>query len=123
MYAKLNESDQKELDVLNDKVKEAVEQRKEWLEKKMIEYAKFQIGEEIYALNIHKYGGALGTVSEFYLYPEPQEFRKEELNICYQYETSRNCYSNTSSQEGACFVTKQEYIEFKQKELDYITSK
>lgn len=48
MQKELSKQDQKKLDKLNLDVENAIKKRKEWLDSKMTEYAKLQVGDDIY---------------------------------------------------------------------------
>ena len=71
----------------------------------MAEYAKVQIGDDIFDLST---GIKLGTVSRLYRYWTKQNKLLDcTLSIEYEYNTGGNCYDNTSRQTGLLFGDKK----------------
>lgn len=117
----MKEQDIVKLNKLNKRVEEAIKERSEWLDSKMPEYAKVQVGEDIYDL---KFGVKLGVVSEHYRYWKDmgEDVRDNYLEINYEYNTGGNCYDNTS--RGHVLVgTKDDLIKYKEAELVLLFSK
>lgn len=103
----LTEAEREELQTLNDEVTTAINKRKEWLDKKMAEKAHLKIGDEIYDC---RKGTKLGVVSRHYRYwaDRDEGVRDSSLDINYEYETSPNCFDNTSRQIGVSFGSRED---------------
>ena len=101
----MNDKDKQELDGLNTAVDLATEERTKWLDDKMPEYADIAIGEDIYDISS---GRRLGTVSRHYRYHAGDLRFDTELSINYEYETSKNCFDNTSRQIVLNYGTKNQ---------------
>lgn len=85
-----------ELKALNAEFFVAMEKRKAWMDAHMTDFARYQVGDEIFAMSN---GARLGVVSKLYRYwgsdnRDPQY--DTEMNIEYEYCTGNNCYDNTS---------------------------
>jgi hypothetical protein len=92
----MNVADNNRLDELNASVDGAIQARTDWLDQKMAQYAKVQVGEEIYNIDT---GQRLGVVSKHYRYQAGQnKLFDTRLSISYEYETSSGCFDNTSRQ-------------------------
>lgn len=110
----MKEQDRLKLDELNKRVEDAIKERRKWLDSKMPEYAKVQVGEAIYDLNK---GIKLGVVSKHYRYWQDRDegVRDTSLDINYEYNTGGNCYDNTSRQY-VCVGTIEDLIKHKKEE-------
>ena len=75
-----------EIAVLNQKVDEAINKRKAFLDSKMSEVAKVKIGEEIYNLET---GQLLGVVTELYRYWDNRNERYVGMPLLF---IIRGCY-------------------------------
>ena len=95
----LTDCEQAHLDELNVAVKLAIDARRKWLDKKMLECSALKPGDKIFDLCT---GRQLGVVSRLYRYHcEHGEVVFDTSVKCdYEYETSPNCFSNTSRQPG-----------------------
>ncbi len=91
------------LDGLNKAVHDAIEERRKWLDIKMPEYGDFQVGDVICN---GRTGERLGVVTGLYRYWRDRDdgIRDTSMSIDYRYETSSNCFDNTSRQIGVWFV-------------------
>lgn len=98
----MTESDQKQLEDMNMAVKEAIRLRREWLDRKMEEYADVKVGEVLYELGS---GQPVGVVSRLYRYWQDRDegVRDTHLDVNYEYNTGGNCFDNTSRQDGSDF--------------------
>jgi hypothetical protein len=101
------------LEIFNNEVESLLKKRKDYLDKKAIELSKVKIGEDLYDLKTFK---KLGKVSEIYCYSETC------FDISYQYETSKNCFDNTSNK---CLTeynlgTKKQMIERMEESIQYL---
>jgi hypothetical protein len=72
-----------ELAALNAAVNDALRKRREWMDKHMTDYAKFQVGDELVDMRT---GRVLGTVCELYRYWGGRDDR---------YDTSNTSTANT----------------------------
>lgn len=97
MQKQLTDEDRVRLDELNNAVALAIQQRRQWLDGKMAEYAEMQIGDDVYDLESCV---KVGTVAEHYRYwaDSDEGVRDTSLSIEYMVETSPNCFDNTSRQ-------------------------
>lgn len=97
MQRPLSDSDKERLDQLNAAVSTAIYARRDWLDSKMTEYAEMQVGEYAYDLESCR---KVGRVSELYRFWRDRNdgVRDTALSIEYQFETSPNCFDNTSRQ-------------------------
>lgn len=82
--------------------------RKAWMDAHMADYARFQIGDEIYDLTT---GSKLGTVTEHYRYWASDPRFDDNMSIYYRYKTYQpfggyELIDNTSRQTGVMFGTK-----------------
>jgi len=96
----LTEEEQAELSALNADVKAAIEKRRAWLDAKMAECSSLKVGDDIYDLNSVQ---RLGRVARLYRYWRDRDegVRDNSLHCDYKFETSPNCYDNTSRYGGA----------------------
>ena len=85
-----------ELESLNAEVTAVLAKRKAWMDAHMADFAKVQVGEEIWDLrSVH----CLGTVSKLYRYwGDHNPLYDTSMSVCYQYHTGNNIYDNTSRQ-------------------------
>lgn len=103
----MTENDQAELDALNKAVDDAICTRREWLDKKMHEYSKLKVGDDIYDLNK---GIKVGVVSKLYRYwTGKDDLRDDSLDTNYEYDTGCG-HSNTSCQHTTSFGTRPDAI-------------
>lgn len=104
----LTPEEQGELDALNAAVEDAVARRTAWLDAKMVEVARFKVGDTVYDLAT---GSQLGVVSEIYRYHARNPPYDRYCYVDYQFQTSPNCYDNTSRQPGLRVGSLAEVIE------------
>lgn len=104
----LTENEQGELADLNTAVSAAIEARRAWLDAKMHETSRLQVGDDLYDLDK---GVKVGTVSELYRYWRDRDegVRDKSAHCDYQYETSPRCFDNTSRQSRS-FGTREDAI-------------
>ena len=95
----LTDCEQDVLDALNARVKLAMDARKKWLDEKMLECSALKPGDEIFDIRT---GRRLGVVSKLYRYhcEHGGGLFDTSVKCDYEYETSPNCFSNTSRQTG-----------------------
>lgn len=86
-----------ELAVLNSEVSAVLAKRKAWMDAHMVDFARVQVGDDIYNLQT---GSKLGTVSRHYRYWDAQQnpLYDTAMDVCYEYHTGNNCFDNTSRQ-------------------------
>jgi hypothetical protein len=97
---------------LNKAVEAALAERKAWMDSHMPDYAKYKIGEELFDL---KTGERLSVVSSYYRYWSGHNPSLDTtMNIEYQFETSRNCFDNTSRQPARSIGNAEE-LEWKRR--------
>jgi len=102
----LNADEESELEALNVAVQAAIDSRREWLDAKMRETSKLQVGDEIYDVAT---GEKLGVVSRLYRYHTGRnDLYDTHVECDYQYETRPGCFGNTSSQSGRVFGTRED---------------
>ena len=89
----------RELGDLNKEVNTVLAKRKAWMDANMALFAKVQIGEPIFDLDI---GRKLGVVSRHYRYWDAQRnpLYDTGMDIACEYETSPMIFDNTSRQSG-----------------------
>ena len=112
----MKEIDNDTLRVLNEDIEIAIKNRTAFLDRKMEEYAKVAIGEDMYNL---KTGKLLGVVSEHYRYHEGDSRFDTSMNIKYRFTNG----SNTSSQRlhSSAIGSKSDLIERKEQDLKALT--
>lgn len=96
---------QRELDVLNRTVDEAIAKRTAWMDGHMAAFARYAVGEEIFD---RATGRRLGVVSRLYRYhgpardqAEPRDSRFDRsMSVEYEFETAPLCFDNTSRRGG-----------------------
>ncbi len=87
-----------DLAALNAAVTAALKARRDWMDAHMQDYARYQVGEEIFDMAT---GRRLGVVSELYRYQSDQNpFYDTHMSVDYQYNKGGNCFDNTSRQIG-----------------------
>lgn len=93
MQRDLTEAEEAEIARLNKAVDDVVKARTEYLDRLMVEKSLAKVGDEIYDT---KTGEKLGVISKIYRYHQG-DYKYDTGCYCdYEYETSRNCFSNTS---------------------------
>jgi hypothetical protein len=109
MKRPLTEDETAELARLNAAVSAAIEVRRDWLDAKMHECSHLQVGDDIYDLDS---GTMVGKVSELYRFWRDRDegVRDTYVHCDYRYETSPRCFSNTSSQVGRSFGTREQAV-------------
>jgi hypothetical protein len=107
----LTEDEKNELADLTAAVTAAIEARRNWLDAKMHEISRLQVGDDIYDLDS---GAKLGTVSELYRYWRDRDdgVRDTDAYCSYRYVTSPGCSDNTSRQVGRSFGTREDAIRY-----------
>jgi hypothetical protein len=103
----LTEDEKGELANLNAAVSAAIEARRTWLDDKMHETSRLQIGDDIYDLDS---GLELGRVSKLYRYWEDRDegVRDTSAYCNYEYEKYPRCFDNTSRQIGLRYGTRED---------------
>lgn len=103
----LTEDEKGELANLNAAVSAAIEARSLWLDAKMHETSRLQVGDDIYDLNS---GRSLGRVSELYRFWRDRDegVRDTSVDCSYRYETHPRSFDNTSRQSGLSFGTRED---------------
>lgn len=88
----------KDLHVLNADVTRVLAKRKSWMDAHMPDFAKVQVGEEIYDLDS---GKRLGVVSKLYRYWDGQRnpLYDTGMDVHYEFNTGSNIFDNTSRQQ------------------------
>jgi hypothetical protein len=110
----INDKEKKELEQLNRDVDLAINKRKEWLDKKTIEKARYQIGEEIYNFSD---GLLLGKVTKVYRHNPSGDLYDNGLSTHYVFTLDDQFFDNTSRYSFLCYGNKKELLEYKEKEL------
>jgi hypothetical protein len=107
----LTEDEKSELANLTAAVTAAIEARRNWLDAKMHETSRLQVGDDIYDLDS---GTRLGTVSKVYRYWRDRDegVRDTDAYCEYRYETSPRCFDNTSRQIGRSFGTREDALHY-----------
>lgn len=115
----LTPTEQAELNALNDAVDAAIETRRTWLDRKMVECSDLQPGDAIYDLNK---GTLLGQISKLYRFWRDREegVMDRSLSCDYEYETHPRCFDNTSRQVGASFGTREQAQTRLQSRADFL---
>lgn len=114
----LTDEERSELDALNEAVQEAIDARREWLDTKMHEVSALKVGDDIYDT---RSGQKLGVVSKLYRYHADQNpLFDTHVSVNYQYETGSRCFSNTSSQIGVSFGTREDAARFAKYRADFL---
>jgi hypothetical protein len=116
----LTEDEKGELENLTAAVSAAIEARREWLDAKMHETSRLQVGDDIYDLDK---GVRAGTISSLYRYwRDRDEGVRDTSAYCdYQYETSPRCFDNTSRQYRS-FGTREDAIRHAEMRTTRLTS-
>jgi hypothetical protein len=105
---RLTEDEERELSDLNAAVSAAIEARRAWLDVKMHECSRLQVGDEIY--NVDR-GTKLGTVVELYRYhTDRNDLLDTSVDCHYRYETAPRCFDNTSRQVGVSFGSREDAL-------------
>ena len=93
----LTSEDEIVLRQLNDAVSSTVATRTQWMDSKMSQYSKLQVGEEIWdILN----GVRLGIVTELYRYHAGHPSFDTSMSIHVRYHVGGEVYDNTSRQQS-----------------------
>jgi hypothetical protein len=103
----LTEDEKGELADLNAAVSAAIETRSLWLDAKMHECSRLQVGDDIYDLDS---GRRLGRVSALYRFWRDRDggVRDTSVSCHYEYETHSRCFDNTSRQLGLSCGTRED---------------
>lgn len=101
---------QKELDALNAAVERAVVERTRWMNAHMTDFAKWQVGDELFHLDT---GTRVGVVSRLYRYHGPQDSGPDAyprdarfdtaMNVEYEVNEYANVFGNSSSCHGTLY--------------------
>lgn len=94
------------LEHLNHEVKQALSNRRKWLDQNMHDRSPLKPGDDIYDVDT---GRKLGVVSKLYRYHQDRHegIYDDHSSLDFEYETSHRGFSNTSSQYGM-FGSKEE---------------
>lgn len=119
-FVKMSEQDEIKLEELNLKVKNALEERRLWLDSKMTEYAKLKVGEKIYIVST---GQCLGVISNIYRLKRDEHKGVYDncIDINYKYKTGDYSYDNTSRQYIG-WGSMSDVIAYKKSELKRISA-
>lgn len=94
---------------LNDAVDKAITDRKQWMDDHMKDFAKYQVGEQLYNLDT---GELLGTITKLYRYYAHHHPEMDRImRIDYVYKTSPNTNDNTSRHGGRLWYGNKEELE------------
>lgn len=99
------------LQLLNEEVEAVLAKRKEWMDEHMPDYAKVQVGEEIFDLRTCE---RLGVVTKLYRFHADRDPRYDtSMSIEYEFETGRRgcvVFHDNTSRHGSYFPvgTRQE---------------
>lgn len=110
----MREEDRLKLNELNRKVEDAIQERSDWLDSKMDEYAEIKVGEEIWDLVECK---KLGVVAKLYRYFGDDRSKDKHLSIDYEYQTGECCFDNTSRQPHIRVGTKEDAIRYHEEKI------
>ena len=107
---RLTDAERQHLDALNAAVVQAIQARTEWLDAKMHECSRLQIGDDIYDVNS---GARLGKVTALYRFWRDRDdgIRDTSLDCQYEYDMGSRCFDNTSRQPGRTFGTREEALQ------------
>lgn len=113
-------SDEKsELEALNTAVQAALDSRREWLDIKMHETSKLQVGDDIYDIDS---GVNLGVVTGLYRYHAGRnDLYDTSVHCDYEYRTLGGCNDNTSRQTSRFFGTREEAAQRAQFRADQLS--
>lgn len=107
----LTAEEQHELATLNTAVTRAIEDRREWLDAKMVETSSLQVGDGIYDLRT---GSRLGVVTGLYrFWRDRDDGIRDDSHYCdYRYKTSLRGFDNTSRQTARSYGTKEDALRY-----------
>ena len=109
----MNVQDELKLKELNDAVTNAIKYRRDWLDSKMEEYAKFKVGDDIYNVQALQ---KIGVVRRLYRYWSNRNdgVMDTSMDINYEYKIvgTNNSFSNTSSQPNIHYGAKEDMLDF-----------
>lgn len=105
----LTDDEKVELAALNEAVLAAIKARSAWLDVKMHECSRLQVGDDIYDVDS---GARLGKVSRLYRFWADRDdgVRDTSVSCSYEYETHPRCFDNTSRQVGVSFGTREDAL-------------
>jgi hypothetical protein len=114
MTRPLTDDETSELGNLTAAVLAAIEARRIWLDAKMRECSRLQVGDDIYNVNT---GTRLGKISKLYQYwRDRDEGVRDTSHYCdYHYQTHQGCFDNTSRQIGVSFGTREDAARYADK--------
>ena len=106
----LTDDEKAELAALNDAVTQAIETRRIWLDTKMAETSRLQVGDDIYDIGT---GALLGKVVALYRFWADRDdgIRDKSVSCHYEYTTIGGSHDNTSRQMGRSFGTREDALE------------
>jgi hypothetical protein len=109
MQRPLTDDEKGELANLTAAVSAAIAARRVWLDAKMHECSRLQVGDDIYDLTS---GTMVGTVSRLYRFwaDRDEGVRDTSVHCDYEYETSPRCFDNTSRQSGRSFGSRDDAL-------------
>lgn len=112
-----------ELALHNQAVDAAVANRKAWMDGHMKDYAKFQVGDEIYE---RESGRKLGVVTELYRYwGTNNALYDTSMSIEYKFSADGRYIDNTSSRGSYTrwkFATREEAAEYQRQQYERLKS-
>lgn len=106
----LTDEEKVELAGLNDAVTTAIENRRRWLDEKMVETSLLQVGDGLYDLDT---GSRVGTVTRLYRMNAKQHNGIYDTSVSchYEYEKEPRSFDNTSRQIGRRLGPKPALVE------------
>jgi hypothetical protein len=109
LQRRLTDEEMDDLQVLNAAVKAAIKSRSAWLDAKMHECSRLQVGDDIY--DVDK-GIRLGVVTELYRFWRDRDdgIRDDTARCDYEYMTASGYRDNTSRQVDRGFGTKEDAL-------------
>lgn len=113
----LKEEERQKLDELNTAVDKAIATRRTWLDAKMPEFSRFQVGDDLYNL---RSGVLLGKVSSLYrLLRDESKGVMDSSPYCHlRFEVSPDCFDNTSRQPDLLIGSREDAIKFAEQQAE-----
>ncbi|YCU34461.1 hypothetical protein ACRYGU_16590 [Mycobacteroides abscessus] len=119
LQRRLNDDEKSQLEALTAAVQAALDARREWLDAKMHETSKLQVGDDIYDVET---GVNLGAVTKLYRYHAGRNDLYDTSVECdYEYRTYGGYNDNTSRQSGRSFGTHEDAVEHAKSQVDRLS--